>query len=178
MYWNTTHCATAINAALQQRCEADTPISKKSSVTLDEHLGWVKKQRKGTRFVQWAWSVNFTFHPKSGWITMRLLGGFSSPGLALSNPTKDHPVVSWNRVSSSIVGAYNLGGESPPSNSGKWRFRLGFPTTNVMSSWWWLESWAGGQPKLQQAMKWNPDPPHTRKKSSFAMKWNQDPPKH
>ena len=36
----------------------------------------------------------------------------------------------------------------PPSNSGKWRFRLGFPTKNVMSSWWWLASWVGGRPKL------------------------------
>ncbi len=32
----------------------------------------------------------------------------------------------------------------PPSNCGKWRFRLGSPTKNVMSSWWWLATWAGG----------------------------------
>ena len=35
----------------------------------------------------------------------------------------------------------------PPSNCGKWRF-IGIPDPkNVMSSWWWLASWEGGQPK-------------------------------
>ena len=38
----------------------------------------------------------------------------------------------------------------PSSASGKWRFRLGYigipDPKNVMSSWWWLASWEGGQP--------------------------------
>ena len=106
---------------------------------------WWRKDRASACL--WQNHIQLTHRPKkSGGVSATQIGRWSfhsylKRNSILSRRRNFSQKISWHTV---YFGLSPL----PVTVAKEGRFRSGFPAKKYWQSWWWLESWEGGQPKV------------------------------